>query len=1356
MYGFISMLDRLTDSLPYFLLALFILVGFIFFAVVYFSGFSLKEQWENLGLKTSPFFKKLQEIRDEKSPFWQHIYGFINKVLDILRIRPTGPFYESIRAAKKALNFHMQGNYTYRLPWFLAIGDDGAGKSSMLSHLKLPHPLASPDFGVPADNPLVQWWFFEKGIVLDLKGSVINNQVSSSNEQWDSFLHALRRYRTARPLDGLILTIPASYLVGKEALSTEELTKKGSALSEQLIKTESILGLKLPLYVVITKCDLVGGFKGFCHELPASAFQEIFGWANPHTTDSSYTSDWIKEAFSSIQGFLLQGILKIFSKNPVEKFQDDLMVFPNNFGKLASGLQAYLDAVVQKDDYADHFLLRGIYATGQVDPENENTAESVHHLFLKDLFDKKIFSESGLAVPLKTFLLSTNRAFNFLRLGLLAAVITAGLGTYWIKKTVTDAVEKLKPSMVLTLHSLKHIKPQETILEDETRSRNMLTFILQVGNTRHQFPSWITFLDNDLEKVSQYFYDTFIAANIAKELNAKATKLVTNPLSIPTVSSKSKEVLSPTETPEFLLLEGYVTALAHLHTLAVGYNSLPHTHSLEVFADLANYLYSCDIKEQYKLGDQAFLKKIIGESKTYKPFYLNRYSLFAEKRLYELYNNFLKRILDPEYNAALIQKLQSTLQKVEGRGVPDLDSFRNSLVEIKEVLAFITNSEAVWLTNPVFNPGSRYQQLLNKMNSIPFFTEAVRKRILETSERLYQRSIQYLQSYGSPLTGYFLTWSPSTKHLVPSEGLIKLEKGLNAFLQQPFMQKATGNKFEDQIPQGQFLYWDPNNIRQALSLIEGYRNFMAEELPSYPVNLQDTLRLVGREQVQANVEVMLERAQSFYEIPSQTWGSQADNAAQVQSNNISETGPLFVKLLQALDDIGARSTYMRLKNLLLSQLYKSLEKVNQNLLQSDFYEPLDTDFKNWDGGKNGLLKAYNLSDQTEMLSYFNNQSARVITLALQYAGPIVSFLKSDSFNLSIDQIKTITRWNGLLEAADGYEKGKTTGSMKVLEKFLTEDGNQITYDTCFTDIDPTIINAPTGDYFLQKRNSIMKSMYKRCQSLAAERGRAQYKKLADYFNSYMANSFPFVAVVSKDTRSGSDVAYPILEECFKQLEMLSPAVVDSIDAFGPKDPNWAEAKKFISDMRQVQEFFQTYFAPIKKDGTAGLSFILKFDENKPKSVLTDRLADWAFMNGDKVFSLRETGNGNTVRYEAGTPLSFGFEWLPMFPIFATRSSNDPALVPLEKRSLFVYEGEWAILRAMMIHLTPPNEGGLASNNIIFGFNVPLAPVPNGPSNAVAKLYVEIIPLTNKGMPAINFKIPKFPSSAPMLKGGSLS
>ena len=90
--------------------------------------------------------------------------------------------------------------------------------------------------------------------------------------------------------------------------------------------------------------------------------------------------------------------------------------------------------------------------------------------------------------------------------------------------------------------------------------------------------------------------------------------------------------------------------------------------------------------------------------------------------------------------------------------------------------------------------------------------------------------------------------------------------------------------------------------------------------------------------------------------------------------------------------------------------------------------------------------------------------------------------------------------------------------------------------------------------------------------------------------------------------------------------------------------------------------------------------------------------------------------------------------------------------------MYVYQGYWALLRAMMIHDTPTKEGGQVNADTLLKFEIPLGYNPQLPPVDNAVLFMKITPLTSNGVRSPNFKIPEFPIEAPKLiaekQGGS--
>ncbi|MFN7662646.1 MAG: type VI secretion protein IcmF/TssM N-terminal domain-containing protein [Alphaproteobacteria bacterium] len=1343
-----------------------VVLGFgslIFMLTTYLSGIGLKEQFDRVGLRSLSIVESLKQIimgkrKISSLSFQSLIHDLFYGVLNLFNIYPAGPFHDSLRDVIHALEEKTgSSKILYKLPWFIMVGSEGSGKSSVLGNLTLSTPIPSPSFGKPDGHPLIQWWFYEKGIVIDIRGDVLSPNVATSSS-WSSLLRALKRYRPHRPLDGLILAAPATYFTGPNKLDTPQLITDASNLSDQLIKIERILGLKVPLYFLLTKCDEVAGFQGFVKSLPLTTLEEPFGWSNPYATHLSFNPNWIKEAFQHTYLALFQGMLRIFGTETNDNPEpDDITIFPESFLQLEDSVQTYLNFIFKVGDYDDHFIFRGLFVTGTSEPNS--SLKIMSQPFVNELFNTKIFGELGLATPIKKFFLVMNKKISFIRLSISGAFLMALYGLYWTNDYLSNTIQRLRPLIEQVQQDMETSSMLPSANGDSrpitpTKGKNILRLLDHVYHypLRHiLIPfSWISPTTYKLNKVSTNLYHSLIARNLDKAFREKAEFLTLSPMAI---LPSTKNYASPLETPEFLLLEGYVKSLADLERATLFYTALPETQDPFQIAEILNYLYGYPLSPDFLKEKQA--RTILIKEAPYDTFKLEGYRLHAEKRLYLLYDLFLKKVLDPDYIYSLAGKLQGSLHNMGGREPIDLETLKKSISDIKELMEFLTQAGGSWLLNPDFNPGSRYQKMVDQINHITLLGPAIPKTLFETSNKMYAKAVQYLRSYGSPVTGYFFVVSPDTQKLEPSAGLMNIEKQLDAFLQQSFMQKSSGASFAGKIPLGQFLHWDPQGVRNVLALIESYKTFLNTDLFKYPANLQDTLRQAGLLQTQRNIDSILEGAQSFYEEPLREGSDQADNARRAQALNMNDVGPLFIKILKNLNSLGGGPVYNKLKNLLFEQVLKTLKKLNTALDEGSYFQPSDSQFSAWNGEAGALFKGFNITDVSEMKDYFSNQSAQLLTMVINNAESLIDFLKADLFDTDIEQVKLISKWHTLIEQAIAYRKSKTSGSMKTLQKFMEEEGNKITYESCFTDLDPKDFNQPSSDYFTQKQNDLKRGIYKRCRALAAEKAAQQYNKIENTFNGSLANTFPFTRQVPSTPQLESEVSWTLLQDFFKELEELNPNLRQSLKESPKYGSGWKKIETFISQMDEVKNFFMTYFAPLKKDDEPGMSFEIKFRDNRVKESLGNQVSDWAFIFGDKSISLRQNGPGVGMgRWTVNNPVSFGFQWDVSAALWPLETSNTPALVKVDDRSLFVYEGSWSLLRALMIHAASPNDGASPSNNVLFKFEIPLGPNPNAPATTQAKLFIKLVPQSIKGQRATSFKIPPFPVEAPKLRGGS--
>lgn len=125
---------------------------------------------------------------------------------------------------------------------------------------------------------------------LDIAGRIITHE-SDDAEGWRTFLQAGVRTRARRPLDGVLLAVSVEDLLRPEA--AQSLEKQASLLRARLSEMRSTLRASLPVYVLLTKCDLVPGFLDWFGGLPRADREQAWGitFANGTTSEGRELAD---------------------------------------------------------------------------------------------------------------------------------------------------------------------------------------------------------------------------------------------------------------------------------------------------------------------------------------------------------------------------------------------------------------------------------------------------------------------------------------------------------------------------------------------------------------------------------------------------------------------------------------------------------------------------------------------------------------------------------------------------------------------------------------------------------------------------------------------------------------------------------------------------------------------------------------------------------------------------------------------------------------------------------------------------------------------------------------------------------
>lgn len=105
------------------------------------------------------------------------------------------------------------------LPWYLLIGPQGSGKTSLLDFSGLEFPINKIDRKLTRDTrgtSHCDWYFADHGVLIDTAGRYMTQADTVDTHAWNTLLDLLRKGRRDRPLNGVLVTIPAHILLNDE------------------------------------------------------------------------------------------------------------------------------------------------------------------------------------------------------------------------------------------------------------------------------------------------------------------------------------------------------------------------------------------------------------------------------------------------------------------------------------------------------------------------------------------------------------------------------------------------------------------------------------------------------------------------------------------------------------------------------------------------------------------------------------------------------------------------------------------------------------------------------------------------------------------------------------------------------------------------------------------------------------------------------------------------------------------------------------------------------------------------------------------------------------------------------------
>ena len=318
------------------------------------------------------------------------------------------------------LSARLGQRHLYELPWYLIIGAPGSGKTTALLNSGLEFPLAA-QMGETAVRGVggtrdCDWWFTSEAVLIDTAGRYTTQDSHRETDQkaWGAFLALLKKSRPRQPINGVLVTVSVPDLLTK---TPAERAQQATAVRARVQELHQQLGIRFPIYLLVTKVDLLAGFMDYLGDAPKLARQDPWGFTFPYDAHQVADKSRFSEEFEALEKRLTDGLIDRLQSERDPQRRARIYAFPQQFAGLRQVLREFVDNVFSGSQFEEHPLLRGTYfisgtqegtpidrmigtvaRTYRLDrkllPANQSTGKS---FFLSRLLHDVIFGEAELA-----------------------------------------------------------------------------------------------------------------------------------------------------------------------------------------------------------------------------------------------------------------------------------------------------------------------------------------------------------------------------------------------------------------------------------------------------------------------------------------------------------------------------------------------------------------------------------------------------------------------------------------------------------------------------------------------------------------------------------------------------------------------------------------------------------------------------------------------------------------------------------------------------------------------------------------------------------------------------------------------
>lgn len=1190
----------------------------------------------------------------------------------------------------------------YDIPWVVLLHDGSTATRPAIEACGLPSMLDGDAAEPASDAP--RWHLFDRGVVVELDSEQLDDPAALDlhEKRWEEFVHLCGQYRPQRPLDSIIVSVPAGLLADRTPEGRERLRLKADAASRRIWIAQNRYAMRFAVYVVVSGCEDLPGFADFARALPPGMRDGMLGWSSPYQPSALYQTGWVTQAFDQVEQNVADASAELFASNAQLPSPADTFLLPSRIAALRSGMADYLDELMRPNAFHEPFFLRGLYFSGS-DPRP---------LFLRDLMEAKVFAEFGLsraahsqklARPLMTRIgrgiavgLPLLYAFGIIvtTIQLQRVLPALGEGLEGLKRDAQYRSQASSAGERIEFEWYRRTALQLMIGLEELQSRRLTNMVsmYDVAVINPFMPgSWPIF-DNLRERARNRIKEEFAEMGVRtlqQAIYRRTAELTNAPLNPVTnrltggatdcdgpaagnaaLPSAAAATLAVENMNEFVTLQAYATAMARLDASVGAMQRLksPNKDSAKDLRLLVSDMLGADLPGDLQASVFLFRDAAVADGSL-----IDRDAVATAARC-----GFVKASLALNHklfseNALVhgeervVEAKNAVLNLFGGKASPNstevIAAYRKLLDALTAQKALLASGHGSWLVQDELKLGASHDKLVRQFAANKLIGPEIVAEVERKSRDDFARTReQFLALFGQG-SEIAITTGGKDGGLSLSKDRLALLSAVEHLLNQPFMQPAVGDALEA-TARGTLLNWDNEQLARAVKLGDGRRKYLTDDLPKFPNDLQEAVKDVIDYQYALRLVDITGHAYSPADTDNLTTGSGASawSAFELASSHVRK----LVALLKELSQDGEART---LQAILANDAAVRLRLLNTELQEARAYQVLDDS----DDARPEQRSTLNLfaSGAGDVTDYLNQQLARLQALSAQ-AQLLRAALPAESRG-SID----LARWNGMARELELYAAKDPKGSVGKLERFLTELGRELDAPACLATLKANEAPKRATNFFAERHAELHRAISRRCLALDRRSFVEQWAAFATDFNRLLKGRRPFIG--NRSGLRGSEyaaIAPADLSEAGNLINRLPAVSAEVFARNNVPEGSVAPIRDFAAQAAQVRQLLAPLF-PADASQPAALDVAVRFRANVNAELDGNKIIDWSLTIGDQTLKLRDTPRA--LRWKSGDPVRITLRFANDVPLVPRTDADNPYLEVSRKSAVFRFDGPWALL-----------------------------------------------------------------------------